>query len=120
VLLLGVSLPWLQVKNMTGLGTTMDCVLVNGKLREGDKIVVCSLSGPVVSRIKALKTPQVGKCWASWAGCTWSEFASHVLCVKVLSSWAGCTWSEFASRMLWVKVLLSWVGALNLPAVCCG
>ena len=35
-------------------------MLVNGMLREGDKIVVCGLSGPIVTRIKALKTPQVG------------------------------------------------------------
>jgi hypothetical protein len=51
-----------QVKNMEGLGTTVDCVLVNGKLREGDRIVVCGLSGPIVTRIKALKTPQVCYC----------------------------------------------------------
>ncbi len=48
-----------QVKTMEGLGTTVDCVLVNGKLREGDRIVVCGLGGPIVTRIKALKTPQV-------------------------------------------------------------
>ncbi len=49
----------IQVKNMEGLGTTVDCVLVNGKLREGDRVVVCGLGGPIVTRIKALKTPQV-------------------------------------------------------------
>ncbi len=49
----------LEVKTMEGLGTTVDCVLVNGMLREGDKIIVCGLSGPITSRIKALKTPQV-------------------------------------------------------------
>jgi translation initiation factor 5B len=42
---------------MEGLGTTCDCVLVNGVLREGDRIVVCGLGGPIVTRIKALKTP---------------------------------------------------------------
>ena len=47
---------------MPGLGTTVDCVLVNGMLREGDKIVVCGLNGAVVTRIKALKTPQVCGC----------------------------------------------------------
>ncbi|GIL53237.1 hypothetical protein Vafri_8897 [Volvox africanus] len=49
----------LEVKTMEGLGTTVDVVLVNGVLREGDKIVVCGLGGPIVTRIKALKTPQV-------------------------------------------------------------
>lgn len=44
---------------MEGLGTTVDCVLVNGMLKEGDRIVVCGLGGPLVTRIKALKTPQV-------------------------------------------------------------
>ena len=51
-----------QVKTMPGLGTTVDCVLVNGKLREGDKVVLCGLSGAIVTRIKALKTPQVCGC----------------------------------------------------------
>lgn len=50
----------LEVKTMEGLGTTVDVVLVNGTLREGDRIVVCGLSGPIVTRIKSLKTPQVG------------------------------------------------------------
>ena len=39
----GTPLPLLlpsQVKTMEGLGTTMDCVLVNGMLKEGDRIVV--------------------------------------------------------------------------------
>jgi translation initiation factor IF-2 len=49
----------LEVKTMEGLGTTVDVVLVNGTLREGDRIVVCGLSGPLVTRIKSLKTPQV-------------------------------------------------------------
>jgi translation initiation factor 5B len=51
----------LEVKTMEGLGTTVDVVLINGTLREGDKIVVCGLGGPIVTRIKSLKTPQVLK-----------------------------------------------------------
>ena len=46
---------------MEGLGTTVDVVLINGLLREGDRIVVCGLGGPIVTRIKSLKTPQVLK-----------------------------------------------------------
>lgn len=46
---------------MEGLGTTVDVVLINGTLREGDRIVVCGLGGPIVTRIKSLKTPQVLK-----------------------------------------------------------
>jgi len=50
----------LEVKTLEGLGTTIDVVLINGTLKEGDRIVCCGLQGPIVTRIKALKTPQVG------------------------------------------------------------
>ena len=47
----------LEVKVIEGLGTTMDVVLINGVLREGDVVVVCGLSGPVVTPIRSLLTP---------------------------------------------------------------
>ena len=47
----------LEVKVVEGLGHTIDVVLVNGTLREGDTIVVSTLEGPVVSNIRALLTP---------------------------------------------------------------
>jgi translation initiation factor 5B len=51
----------LEVKVVEGLGTTIDVVLVDGVLHEGDTIVVCGLSGAIVTTIRALLTPQLGK-----------------------------------------------------------
>ncbi|KAF9601081.1 hypothetical protein IFM89_016054 [Coptis chinensis] len=47
----------LEVKVIEGLGTTIDVVLVNGVLHEGDQVVVCGMQGPIVTTIRALLTP---------------------------------------------------------------
>ena len=47
----------LEVKVIEGLGTTIDVVLSNGVMHEGDRIVLCGTEGPITTDIRALLTP---------------------------------------------------------------
>ncbi|XP_060067641.1 eukaryotic translation initiation factor 5B-like [Ylistrum balloti] len=48
----------MEVKALHGLGTTVDVILVNGKLKEGDLIVVPGTEGPIVTQVRGLLMPQ--------------------------------------------------------------
>ena len=47
----------LEVKAIDGLGMTVDLLVVNGHLKEGDRAVFCTLGGPIVTEIRGLLTP---------------------------------------------------------------
>jgi len=48
----------LEVKEEVGLGTTIDAIIYNGKIKNDDKLVIGTTEEPVVTRIKALLKPK--------------------------------------------------------------
>jgi len=48
----------LEVREVSGLGTTIDCVIYDGVLRKGDTIVVGGTQGVIVTKVRALLMPK--------------------------------------------------------------
>ncbi|KAM3934038.1 eukaryotic translation initiation factor 5B isoform 2-T2 [Leptodactylus fuscus] len=47
----------MEVKALPGMGTTIDVILINGRLREGDTVLVPGVEGPIVTQIRGLLLP---------------------------------------------------------------
>jgi len=48
----------LEVKEQPGYGTTIDVIIYDGIIRRGDTIVVEGMSGPIVTKVRALLMPR--------------------------------------------------------------
>lgn len=48
----------LEVKEEIGLGTTLDVIIYDGCLRRGDTFATCTLTKPIVSKVRAILKPK--------------------------------------------------------------
>ncbi|VDM33916.1 unnamed protein product [Hydatigera taeniaeformis] len=47
----------MEVKETVGLGTSLDVIVVNGRIREGDTIVLAGQEGPIVTTVRSILMP---------------------------------------------------------------
>ncbi|CAL8086253.1 unnamed protein product [Calicophoron daubneyi] len=47
----------MEVKELHGLGTTIDIIVVNGRIHEGDTIVLAGQEGPIATQVRGLLQP---------------------------------------------------------------
>ncbi|VDK36857.1 unnamed protein product [Taenia asiatica] len=47
----------MEVKETVGLGTSLDVIVVNGRIREGDTIVLAGQEGPIVTTVRGIRMP---------------------------------------------------------------
>ena len=48
----------LEKKIVEGVGVSLDVIINNGMIREGDRICLCGTDGPIVTHVRALLSPQ--------------------------------------------------------------
>ncbi len=48
----------LEVKKVQGLGTTIDVILYDGRIKRGDKIILAGKNGPIITKVRALLKPK--------------------------------------------------------------
>lgn len=48
----------LEVKELSGLGTTIDCIVYDGVLKKGDTIALGGIDGVIVTKVRALLMPK--------------------------------------------------------------
>ncbi|KAG9769051.1 hypothetical protein KCU95_g16734, partial [Aureobasidium melanogenum] len=91
----------LEVKVIEGLGTTIDVVLTNGRLKEGDRIVLCGTEGPIATNIRALLTPAEMKELRVKSAYVHNKEVKAALGVKITAN--GLENAIAGSRLLLVK-----------------
>ena len=87
----------LQVKALPGLGTTIDVVLVNGRIKEGDTMILAGQEGVIVTRVRDLLMPQPLK-----------ELRVKVKTIKkkIVMFLQGCESSSFQLNSSYLEVFL--------------